>query len=389
MSLEIAVSIDPVSDNNRGMLRGVVDYLSEQSTYRISKVGAVPYIPLAQLKNWNGAGAICVAETPAQLKQLAELPFPKVSVSLHCQPPAQLPTVHSDNEAIGKLAAQHLREVGLNQFAFVGHLGWQHNIARLAGFRSTLEEMGQDCDVIEVRFTGRRLSQNWTTDVDQKSLIRQLKSLPFPVGIFAAHDEFAHDVIDALHKTGYQVPYDAAVVGVNNYQLICETTNPPLSSISQSSHAIGYTAADLLRGLIEGEKPPNQPMLVPPGQLIARRSSDYSAVDDTMVLQAMNFIRDRCGSPITAEDVVEHVGVSRRTLDKRFMAALGHPAAEEIRLTRIKKARDLLATTEMRVMMVGLSCGYDSPSGFVRAFREATGTTPQQFRQQCKSSRNC
>ena len=384
MPIEVAISIDPVSDNNRGMLRGVVEYLCQQPGFSISKVGAVPFVPLAGLKKWKGDGAICIAETPEQLKQLAALPFPKVSVSLHQKPPPRLPTVHSDNEAIGRLAANHLREAGLTQFAFVGHLGWQHNVARLAGFRSALEQCSAECLVIGVGFSGRRQPQTWTANIDQKALAKGLKRLRFPVGIFAAHDEFAHDVIVALQGAGRSVPYDAAVIGVNNYRLICETSDPPLSSIAQSSHKIGYTAAELLHGLIEGKKPPNDPILVPPGQLIARRSSDYSAVDDEIVLHAMNFIRDRCGDPITAEDVVEQAGVSRRTLDKRFIAALGHPAAEEIRLSRIRKARELLASTDMKVTMVGLSCGYDSPSGFVRAFREAVGQTPQQFRKQCE-----
>ena len=62
-------------------------------------------------------------------------------------------------------------------------------------------------------------------------------------------------------------------------------------------------------------------------------------------------------------------------------------AAEEIRLARIKRARELLVSTDMQVMMVGLSCGYDSPSGFVRAFREATGTTPQKYRQRSQVTR--
>ncbi len=383
---EIAVSIEPLSDNTRGMLRGVMDYVGEQPNLQLFKLSAVPYVSLAQLQHFDGDGAVCVVETPAELNQLAELAIPKVSVSLHQHPPDGIPTVHSDNRAIGALAADHLRESGLTRFAFAGHLRWHHNAERFQGFRDRLHKHGHDCELVEVAFASGRLLRPRTYNVNRRSLANRLKGLRFPVGIFAAHDEFAHEVLEALRERRLRVPYDAAVIGVNNHRLICETSDPPLSSIAQSSHRIGYTAAKMLHEMIQGKQPPTKPILISPGGLFARRSSDFTAVDDEVVVQAMNFIRTRCGEPITAADVVEQSRLSRRTLDKRFLAAVGHPAAEEIRLARIKKAREQLMSTNMQVVMVGLSCGYDSPSGFVRAFREATGLTPQQYRQQARAS---
>jgi transcriptional regulator GlxA family with amidase domain len=84
--------------------------------------------------------------------------------------------------------------------------------------------------------------------------------------------------------------------------------------------------------------------------------------------------------------VLDEVQVSRRTIDKRFVEALGHPTAEEIRLARPKRARELLSTTDMLVVMVGLSCGYESPGGFSRAFHEASGVTPQPYRRQMRAA---
>lgn len=384
MPHEIAVSIDPVSDNNRGMLRGVIDYVGEHPPLRVYKVGAVPYVALSRLRNWRGAGAVCIAETASQLKQLIRLRIPRVSVSLHQQPPEDLPTVHSDNRAIGQMAADHLRQLGLTRFALVGYLRWQHNVARLAGFRAALQAHGHDCRVVAVRFASGRQARTWTADLKRQALVQALKSLSFPVGIFATHDEFAHDVVESLGEIGVRVPDVAAVIGVNNYRLICETSHPPLSSIAQSAHQIGYTAAKLLHGIIDGKKPPSQPVLIPPGRLFARLSSDYCAVDDPLVLEAMQFIRERCGAPITVEDVVERCAVSRRTLDKRFQAAVGHPAAEALRGARIKRAREMLGAGDAPVIKVGLACGYDSPSGFVRAFREATGEPPERYRRRIR-----
>jgi LacI family transcriptional regulator len=381
MTHEIAVSIELISDNNRAMLRGVIDYVNSRPDLRVHKIGAIPFFPIERLVNWNGAGAICTAETAERFDSVVKLKIPCVSVSLHRKPPKSLPTVHSDNEAIGKLAAEHLYEMGLRRFAFVGHQQWLHNQERLHGFQAALQKIGSDCEIVDVQFTDSKQCA-WPSGIRQRPLTTALKRLVKPVGIFAAHDEFAHDVVGTLKRLGTRIPDDAAVIGVNNNRLICETTDPPLSSIVQSARQIGYHAGKLLHELILGKEPPQQPIRLPPGGLVARQSSDYSAVDDDHILSALRFIQLRCGHPITVVDVADHVGVSRRTLDKRCVANFGYPMAEQIRRTRIKKARELLRSTNMQVTSIGFMCGYESASGFVRAFREITGTTPAEHRRQ-------
>lgn len=383
MNYKIAVSIEPVSDNNQAMLRGVIDYVNTQSDLRVHKIGAIPFLPLEQLVNWNGAGLICTTETPACLNSIAKLKIPCVSVSLHQEPPATIYTVHSDNEAIGKLAADHLFKFGLRKFVFVGHLNWLHNKERLSGFQNELWKKGVDCEIINVQFNKSK-KWVWPSELQQRPLADALKKLHKPVGIFAAHDEFAHDVIEKCKSLEIRIPYDAAVIGVNNNRLICETTNPPLSSIAQSAHKIGYRAGKLLHDLIQGNKPLTRLVRLPPEGLIARRSSDYSSIKDDQIASALNYIHLRCGHPITVVDVADHVGVSRRTLDKRCIASLGYPMAEQIRRTRISKARQLLASTNIQVTSIGFMCGYESPSGFVRSFRELTGMTPGEHRRQSK-----
>ncbi|MCP4477770.1 MAG: substrate-binding domain-containing protein [Planctomycetaceae bacterium] len=379
MNHEIAISIEPISDNNQAMLRGVIDYVNANSNLRVHKVGAVPFFPLANLKDWNGAGVICTTETVKQLNTVSKLKIPCVSVSLHHTPPESLPTVHSDNEAIGKLAAEHLYGIGLRKFAFVGNENWSHNQERLLGFQTELRKKRADCEVINVQFANSK-QWAWPAEIQRQPLASELKKLRQPVGIFAAHDEFAHDVVETLKTLQIQIPHDAAVIGVNNNRLICETTEPPLSSIVQSAHQIGYRAGKLLHELILGNPPPSEIIRVPPEGLVARKSSDCSAMKDDHIVAALSYIDLRCGHPITVVDVADHVGVSRRTLDKRCIANLGYPVAEQIRRSRINKARQLLDSTNLQVTAIGFMCGYESPSGFIRAFRELTGITPGEHR---------
>lgn len=77
----------------------------------------------------------------------------------------------------------------------------------------------------------------------------------------------------------------------------------------------------------------------------------------------------------------EHMlSLGLKFLDRKFRQSLGHSVTVELRLERIRLARPLLVSTDMKVLDIGLRCGFDSSSGFVRAFRESTGCSPGKFR---------
>ena len=62
--------------------------------------------------------------------------------------------------------------------------------------------------------------------------------------------------------------------------------SPPLSSVDIDPPRIGYEAARLLDLLIKGGKPPTEPVLVPPREVVARQSSDIIAIEDADVTVA-------------------------------------------------------------------------------------------------------
>src|SRR4029453_10165803 len=107
-----------------------------------------------------------------------------------------------------------------------------------------------------------------------KRLSRWLKELPKPVGIFAGHDVWALQVVEACRLGGLRVPEDVAVVGVDNDDLICELARPSLSSVVVPAERVGYEAAALLERLLAGARPPRGPVLIPPPGVVSRQSSD-------------------------------------------------------------------------------------------------------------------
>ncbi|PQO40688.1 substrate-binding domain-containing protein [Blastopirellula marina] len=376
----VALVVVPNSDNQVRMIRGVLQYAAETSQIQIIKQAAIPYVPWDQLAEVNPDGIIAFAETQKQVDFLRRLQIPFVNVTLHTDPSPDVAVVHSDNLEIGRRLADHLQSLGLKHFAFVGHFDWYHNRLRRDGFLQQLSAHGQKATLIEIAFESDRPGEITHRRVDLANLQQQIDALPEPCGIATCHDEFAYEVVECCKNLRRSVPFSMSVVGVNNYRLICDTTMPPLSSISQNSERIGYLAAEMLVGMIQNELSPTEPVLVPPGQMIVRRSSEFLALDDPEVTAAIEFIRGNCSRPITVTDIVDNATMSRKSLEKRFKSVVGHSIAQEIRLSRMRHAQHLLTSTTLSIIDVAVRSGFDSTSGFIRAFREHTGVTPAEYR---------
>lgn len=376
----VALVIVPNSDNQVRMIRGVLQYAAETDQIRIIKQAAIPYVPWDQLAKVAPDGIITFAETSQQVDLLRGLKIPFVNVTMHQEPSDDVAVVHSDNLEIGRRLADHLLSLGLRHFAFAGHAAWCHNRLRRDGFVAHLREAGHDATLVNVAFESDLPGEFSHRCIDQAHLQQQIAELPEPCGIATCHDEFAHEVVECCRNLRRSVPFSMAVVGVNNHRLICDTTMPPLSSIAQNSERIGYLAAELLASMIQGEPPPKDPVLVPPGEMIVRRSSEFLALEDGDVTAAIEFIRAHCSRPITVEDIVDGASMSRKSLEKRFKSVVGHSIAQEIRLSRMRQAQHLLSSTTLSIIDVAVRSGFDSTSGFIRAFREHTGSTPAQYR---------
>ena len=90
----------------------------------------------------------------------------------------------------------------------------------------------------------------------QGELIRWLAQLPKPLGLMACNDLRARHVLEACRTLGLRVPNDVAVLGVDNDEMICELTDPTLSSIDQAARRIGYEAAATLDCLMQSAPQP-------------------------------------------------------------------------------------------------------------------------------------
>lgn len=288
----------------------------------------------------------------------------------------QLPTVVSDGEAIGRMAGEHLADQGFRRLAFYGSLGQVWGSRRVKGLQAVAAERGFRCAVLDADL--RVHAEGWKEDLEP--LVAWVKSLERPVGILAQTDVGARQVLLACTEAGIRVPDEVAIVGVDNDELVCRLSWPPLTSVDHGAHRIGWEAARLLAGLMEGEKPPGAPVVVKPTGVVVRQSSDVLAVEDATVAAALRFIRTHVSRGVSVQDVLEEVATARRTLEVRFRKLLGRSIHEEIVRTQVSTAKRLLSGTELPMPAVAAACGLKHQSHLSALFAKHAGMTPTGYR---------
>jgi LacI family transcriptional regulator len=302
---------------------------------------------------------------------------PVVDVSL-VRAEIRLPRVLGDNEAIGRLAAEHLLEREFRHFAWFALFDDPVSAERRHGFASRLAVAGYR----PKEFVWKRpFSQSKDTWVARRQwLIKTLRQLPQPLAVFTYNDHVAANVIDACLDAKFRIPEEVAVVGVDNDDLVCECLSVPLSSVHHDLERLGYEGAALLDRLMNGAPAPRQPIRIPPKGVVTRKSSDVIAVEHPEVARALRFIRDRYQGPLSVSDVVAATRLSRRGLEKAFRTHLSRTINEETLRVRLAHARELLVQTEQRIVAITAATGFSRPQYFCTVFRQATGKTPRQYR---------
>jgi LacI family transcriptional regulator len=179
---------------------------------------------------------------------------------------------------------------------------------------------------------------------------------------------------------GLRVPEEVAVLGVDNDPVLCNLTLPPLSSIDVNGEQIGYEAAAWLDRLMDGRKPPPDPILIEPGGVIARRSTDLLAWDDPAVRTAVAFIQEHACEGIRVSDVLKVVSLSQSALEERFRHYLGRTPKAELLHVQIERACQLLRESHLPLKSIARCTGFSSEKYFSFAFLHQCGISPTVYR---------
>lgn len=199
----------------------------------------------------------------------------------------------------------------------------------------------------------------------------------------ACNDMRGQQVLDACRATGRPSPEEIAVIGVDNDDVLCSLSDPPLSSVVPDTGRIGYQAAVLLSEMMAGARPAAAETLVEPSGIIARHSTGVLAMEDRQVAAAACFIREHACEGIDVSDVLRAVPMSRSTMDRRFIKVLGRSPKDEILRIRLDRVKQLLAETDFPLSWIAEKVGLEHVEHLSRIFKIRVGLTPSAFRSQC------
>jgi transcriptional regulator GlxA family with amidase domain len=101
---------------------------------------------------------------------------------------------------------------------------------------------------------------------------------------------------------------------------------------------------------------------------------------DRMVHDAQSAIQQKLINPLTVAAVADFVGVSTRTLNRRFQTAIGISPRSYIEQVRVESAKRLLEQTTRTVDLIRSDLGFLDPTAFHRAFKRVAGVSPSEYR---------
>lgn len=285
----------------------------------------------------------------------------------------------TDNIALGQMAAEYFLDRGFRNFAYCGFGGMYWSRERGESFAKRLSRAGFKTQFYQY---GQLWSKSKTRADNQALLAEWLKSLPKPLAVMACNDDRGQDITEACKIAGLRIPYDVAVLGVDNDDMVCGLTNPPLSSIAVNSERAGYEAAEMLDQMMAGKKTKKQVIVARPTHIVTRQSTDIFAVEDRQVNLALSFINENARKAITVDEVVSAAFSSRRVLERRFRRILGRSILDEIRRVRIEQVIRMLVETNMSISQIAMELGYPGVEHIARYFRQEKGMSPLAYRKQ-------
>lgn len=100
------------------------------------------------------------------------------------------------------------------------------------------------------------------------------------------------------------------------------------------------------------------------------------------VRKAVSFIQSNYCNPIKVTDVADYVCINRSYLYTLFQNSMGMSPQRFLTTFRITKAAELLQTTSLPIESIALSCGYQDPLVFTKAFRQMKQMSPSAFRKE-------
>lgn len=383
--LKIMLLIESSRAFGRNLLRGISNYARLHGPwdfYRVPPFYRDPYgkyTALAMIDDWGADGLIIRENYGFKDKIPKNIPTVISSESEEFIPGCG--HVIGDHEGIGKMGAEHLIQLGFKNFAYCGFDDIYWSRVRCKGFCEAIEKVGFTTNI----YKQPPIPPGLLWEREQPYITEWLKTLPLPTGLMACADERSEQVLQACKAAELKVPNEVAIIGADDDEMICELCYPTLSSIAFNTQQVGFKVAALLERMIKSDPPQDERIVfLKPMSISVRQSTDVLATDDTIVAQALHFIKSNSHYQLCVDMVADAINVSRRTLERRFQDVLRLSVHKHIVRNRIEKVEVLLTETDLTLSQIAVKLDFTNHQQIDRYFKQQKGLTPSEFRKQVR-----
>jgi LacI family transcriptional regulator len=199
-------------------------------------------------------------------KQMSRIPIVAIETP---RPGLWCDTVVNDDFLGGKLAAEHLLQLGHKAFGFIGFGSDKSNcVQRRQGFEQTLAAAGYELDPQNIAMLGWEGNEDQVLEVDLVEILARPAS---PTAFFAATDRLALSLYQSAEQCHLSIPEDISVIGFGDLDF-GRNIVPKLSTIKQHPEQLGKIAANFaLKRLQEPNRAPQEVKI--PVELLLRQST--------------------------------------------------------------------------------------------------------------------
>lgn len=375
----VLILIDYSSEFSRRLLRGLIQYSHEHGpwifyrlpTYYKTLYGEEGVVRWA--KEWK-ADAIIARWDNEDPNLLTSLNIPIILQNYKSRS-ACFSNLTGDYYGTGTMAARFFIKRRFRNFAFYGNKGVVWSRERSEGFRREVEKAGGNYYYFESENLN---GEEWNTRYIE--LDQWLLSLPKPVGLFACDDNFALRASQFCTINNIKIPEEISLLGVDNDELICHLSDPPISSIVIDVEKGGYEAGRLIDRMMSGEAEEPMNIMIQATRIELRKSTEKYDISNEYILQVVNYIEENFNSDINIEGLTEMVPLSRRNLEVKFKEEMGTSIYQFILTCRIEYFAHLLLTTNRTLYDLALESGFNDCKNIARIFKKIKGYTPVEYR---------
>ena len=288
-----------------------------------------------------------------------------------------IPNITGDYGLTGTMAAEYFLSKGYANFGFFGYNGVCWSDERCVAFRSRIEKSMPGGENFYM-YDGQNIDNMWY--YDQSELTSWLNSLPKPIAIMACDDNQGNILLQACELCGINVPFDVAIMGVDNDEILCNMSSPSISTINVDIERGGAAAAAMAERMVKDPTYMGEDIVLQPLSVVERLSSSLFVTNDKEVLMALRYIHANIDSKIYVSDILKCVPISRRLLENRFKKMTGMTIYNYISAKRIDRFAQLLLSSNDSISDIAAKLDECDTKSISRRFKELKGCTPSEYR---------